>query len=83
MGFHSDQTDILEKDTGVAIASLGESRILRFRNIIDKTIKRDYELASGSLLYMTQEIQDEWQHALIKSTTEKSRMSLTFRQLKR
>lgn len=33
MGFHSDQTDILEEKTGIAIVSLVESRTLRFRNI--------------------------------------------------
>lgn len=33
MGFLSDQTDILEENTGVAIVSLGATRILRFRSI--------------------------------------------------
>ena len=36
MGFHSDQTDILEGQTGVAIVSIGETRTLRFRNIQNK-----------------------------------------------
>ena len=79
MGFHSDQTDILEGDSGVAIVSLGETRTLRFRKITDHEETVDYPLASGSLLYMTQEVQDHWQHAVTKSTTENGRMSLTFR----
>lgn len=33
MGYHSDQTDNLEKNTGIAIISLGAERILRFRKI--------------------------------------------------
>lgn len=81
MGYHSDQTDILEEETGVAIVSLGAERILRFRNIADNENIVDYKLASGSLFYMTQEVQDEWQHAIPKSDTHEGRLSLTFRAL--
>jgi len=82
MGFHSDQTDILYDGTGVAIVSIGETRILRFRNIENKELVRDYTLPSGSLFYMTNEVQEEWQHSIPKSDTEKGRMSLTFRKMK-
>ena len=82
MGFHSDQTDILFDGTGVAIVSIGETRTLRFRNIRNREQMRDYDLPSGSLIYMTNEVQDEWQHAIPKSDTEKGRMSLTFRKIK-
>ncbi len=82
MGFHSDQTDILEEGTGVAIVSLGATRILRFRNIEDKTIKEDVPLLSGSLLYMKNDVQDIWQHAIPKSDVVDGRMSLTFRKIK-
>lgn len=81
MGFHSDQTDILEGATGVAIVSIGETRTLRFRNIQDKEELIDYPLPSGSLIYMSQEVQDEWHHAIPKSDTDLGRMSLTFRRL--
>ena len=79
MGYHSDQTDILVPGTGIAIVSLGETRILRFRNIADSEQTVDYSLTAGSLIYMNQEIQQEWQHAIPKSDTEQGRMSLTFR----
>ncbi|MBQ4820974.1 alpha-ketoglutarate-dependent dioxygenase AlkB [Aquimarina sp. MMG016] len=82
MGFHSDQTDILFEGTGVAIVSIGETRTLRFRKIENKELIRDYALPSGSLIYMKNEIQDVWQHAIPKSDTEKGRMSLTFRKIK-
>lgn len=82
MGFHSDQTDILCEGTGVAIASLGAIRTLTFRNISDKELTKNYDLLSGSLIYMTNEIQDEWQHAIPKADTERGRMSLTFRKIK-
>jgi alkylated DNA repair dioxygenase AlkB len=81
MGYHSDQTDILEKDTGIAIISVGETRTLKFRNIINPTEYLDYELSSGSLIYMTQAIQANWQHAIPKSNTSNGRISLTFRRI--
>ena len=82
MGFHSDQTDILHENTGVGIISLGETRVLRFRSIADRNAIKDFELPSGSFIYMRNVIQDEWQHAIPKSQTTKGRMSLTFRKIK-
>lgn len=82
MGFHSDQTDILAEGTGVVIISLGETRTLRFRSIVDHNVIKDYDLPSGSLIYMTQEIQAHWQHAIPVSNTDKGRMSLTYRKIK-
>jgi len=81
MGYHSDQMDILEEGTGVVIISVGEARTLRFRNIKDKSNTIDFNLIPGSLLYMNNDLQNLWQHALIKSNTKKGRMSLTFRKL--
>ncbi|WP_343691734.1 alpha-ketoglutarate-dependent dioxygenase AlkB [Chitinophaga sp.] len=82
MGYHSDQTEILCNDTGIAILSVGETRTLRFRNIQDKTLIVDYDLSAGSLIYMTQQLQQEWQHAIPAMDTLNGRMSLTFRQIR-
>ena len=82
MGYHSDQTDILESDTGIAIVSIGEKRILKFRNIENPEKFLTYELTAGSLVYMTQEIQTIWQHSIPKSDTDNGRISLTFRQMR-
>ncbi|WP_448697460.1 alpha-ketoglutarate-dependent dioxygenase AlkB family protein [Mucilaginibacter sp. AW1-3] len=82
MGFHSDQTDILNHNTGVIIISLGATRTLRFRNIGDKTDVRDFDLLSGSLFYMSQDVQHHWEHAIPKSDTRKARISLTLRSIK-
>jgi alkylated DNA repair dioxygenase AlkB len=81
MGYHSDQTDILVENTGIAIVSLGETRILRFRNITNKEEIVDYILPAGSLIYMTQEVQNYWQHAIPKTAAENGRMSLTLRMI--
>jgi alkylated DNA repair dioxygenase AlkB len=82
MGWHSDQTDILEDGTGIAIVSIGETRTLQFRDKANAAEVVDYALPAGSLIYMTQEIQDHWQHAIPKSDTDQGRISLTFRKIK-
>ncbi len=82
MGFHSDQTDILFDGTGIVIISVGETRTLRFRNIADNTKTIDYSLPSGSLIYMTQQVQVEWQHAIPVSDTGAGRISITMRKMK-
>jgi len=61
--------------------SLGDTRVLRFRRISDKEDKIDYALPSGSLIYMNQEVQALWQHAIPKSQSDQARMSLTFRKI--
>ena len=81
MGWHSDQTDILAPGTGVVIVSLGATRSLRFREIAHKENKVDFPLPSGSLIYMTQQVQALWQHAVPKADTDQGRMSLTFREI--
>lgn len=83
MGFHSDQIGILAEKTGIVIISLGETRTLRFRNIENQNETIDYQLDSGSLIYMTQETQQVWQHSIPKSNSDSGRMSLTFRKIKR
>ncbi len=82
MGYHSDQTDILFENTGIAIISLGETREIIFRNIQNKENKVNYQLKTGSLLYMTQEVQGTWQHSIPKNDTNNGRISLTFRKIK-
>ena len=80
MGYHSDRTDILLPGTGVVIISLGSTRTLRFRNINDRSIV-DFTLRSGSLFYMTSDVQYLWVHSIPSDDTDKGRMSLTFRNL--
>ncbi len=81
MGYHSDQTDILEDGTGIAIVSLGATRQLKFRKIAANDEVVSFDLPAGSLVYMTQAIQAAWQHAIPASDTMEGRISLTFRRL--
>ena len=81
MGYHSDRTDILEEGTGVAIISVGATRTLRFRGILEQAMTADFQLTPGSLLYMTCEVQDLWQHGIPRVDTDRGRISLTFRKI--
>lgn len=83
MGFHSDATDELEPGTGIAVISLGSERAITFRNQLDRRRLEHYHLPSGSLLYMTPAMQQDWQHAILASeASEGGRISLTFRRMK-
>lgn len=81
MGFHSDSSEELAPGTGVAIVSLGAERPIVYRNKADRTIEHVYPLAAGSLLYMSQEMQAEWLHAIPKAEGCGERISLTFRHI--
>jgi len=81
MGFHEDNVEYLAAGTGVCILSLGNDRILRFRNTRNKDLKHDIELKAGSLFYMSQEIQQYWQHAILRTQSNGERISLTFRSI--
>ena len=82
MGYHSDSTDELQGDTGVAIISLGSERLISYKNKLNKNIVVNYLLKSGSLLYMNKAVQYDWLHAIPKNENEGGRISLTFRLMK-
>jgi alkylated DNA repair dioxygenase AlkB len=82
MGFHSDSTGELVPNTGVAIVSLGETRTLTFRRIEERETRWGCPLPHGSLLYMPDTVQHEWQHGVLKQVGAGQRVSLTFRALR-
>ena len=81
MGFHFDATDSLADETGVAIVSLGDERVLTFKNIADKSVRFEQPMPPGSLLLMSAQTQSEWLHGILKQSGAGARMSLTFRAL--
>ncbi|KAF2332395.1 alpha-ketoglutarate-dependent dioxygenase AlkB [Flavobacterium ginsenosidimutans] len=83
MGFHSDQVDILADNTGVAIVSLGNKRIIRFKSKLDPYSILDISLYPNSLFYMTQSVQEFWLHSILPETGNNAaeRISITFRKL--
>lgn len=84
MGYHSDNIEILEQGTGITIISLGQQRIMRFRNIKTKQIF-DVILNCCDIVHMSQEFQTRWQHSILSIKNDESinqRISLTFRKIK-
>ena len=81
MPFHSDRTDILIEDTGVGILSLGETRTIRFREKENHEKYFDYQLTSGSIIYISNSVQAQWEHSVIVNKTDALRISLSFRKL--
>lgn len=79
MGFHADDTRELVPGSGIAIVSLGFVRPLRFRGRENPEERRSFPLASGSLLYMSAEVQEHWVHAIKRTRYAEDRLSLTWR----
>jgi len=79
MGWHSDNEKELGKSPAIASVSLGEERLFKIRNKKSgQTI--DLMLTNGSLLFMSGNFQNEWQHCVPKvKTFKKPRINLTFR----
>lgn len=81
MGFHADSIAELAEGCGVAIVSLGAERPLRFRRMDDVNVRHSITQPAGSLLYMPQDVNREWVHAIPRQRVAGPRISLTFRKL--
>ena len=81
MGYHSDSAAELQEGTGVAILSLGAERTISYRSKLDKEHKIKYKLKNGALLYMDNDVQQKWMHAIPKEVNVGERISLTFRKI--
>ncbi len=81
MGFHGDTIKMLVLETGIAIVSVGDNRIMQVRRTKNPTEMYNYILPAGSLFYMSNAMQAEWQHGLPKVMDAQGRISLTFREM--
>lgn len=81
MGYHSDSSETLKLGTGVVIITLGAQRKILYKNKEDRSIIYEYALCSGDLLYMDNEIQKLWLHAIPKQEQVGERISLSFREI--
>ena len=87
LGWHQDDVTILAPNTGIAIISLGVARPLGLRRK-DPEADNGYAYESvllepGSLLVMSQAMQEVWQHRLRRADTQSPRISLSFRDIVR
>ncbi|MCB1052518.1 MAG: alpha-ketoglutarate-dependent dioxygenase AlkB [Acidobacteria bacterium] len=81
MGYHSDANEQLSPGTGVAILSLGAERNFQFRRKDQPDRICTYPLRNGSLIYMDDQVQQHWLHAIPKITESGPRISISFRHL--
>ena len=82
MGWHCDDEPELGQNPNIASLSLGASRRFLFKNKADKQQKHEVLLNSGSLLWMGDQVQDNWLHSLPKTTKVSApRINLTFRKI--
>ena len=82
MGFHSDNEKELGPEPVIASLSLGEKRVFKVQHKKNKDQKLSFELESGSLLVMNEDMQSHWKHSISKTQkTIKPRINLTFRKI--
>lgn len=78
--FHQDSTKAFGNSHYIILYSIGEERIMRFKNINNYNDIFDIKLKSNSLLIIYPEINFNYQHSIIKDNTKNVRYSLTFRE---
>lgn len=81
MGFHSDTAEELAPGTGVATLSLGATRTITYKLKADRGVQYSYRLESGDLLYMSNEVQIDWLHGILKEAEAGPRISITLRNI--
>jgi alkylated DNA repair dioxygenase AlkB len=81
MGLHSDSTTDLAPGSAIAIVSVGDVRMLRFRGIGADTDAAAIALKSGSLVIMSAALQRTHRHGISREPSRGPRVSLTFRNL--
>ncbi|MBX2868970.1 MAG: alpha-ketoglutarate-dependent dioxygenase AlkB [Acidiferrobacterales bacterium] len=82
INFHSDQDMEMKTHSGVAIVSLGTTRLMELRKIDNHQIRYAYPLEPGSVFYMEDVLQKEWQHGIMQQRESGARISLSFRALR-
>jgi alkylated DNA repair dioxygenase AlkB len=78
--FHQDSTKAFGNNHFIILYSIGEERIMRFKNITNNNDIFDIKLKSNSLLIIYSEINSKYQHSILKDDTKNVRYSLTFRE---
>ncbi len=79
MGWHADNEKELGKTPCIASVSLGEERLFKIRHKQSRAT-HEVTLCDGSLLIMSGNFQNEWQHSVPKTKTcTRPRINLTYR----
>jgi len=81
MAWHSDSERELLKNGSIACLSLGAQRRFDFKHK-QSAVKKNFELANGSLIEMKGDTQKYWLHRIAPTKKiSEARISLTFRQM--
>ncbi len=82
VGWHRDNEKQLGENPVIASVSFGQTRPFHFKHAVEKDLKVQIELTSGSLLIMQGETQKNWFHAIAKTAKPiGARINITFRKL--
>lgn len=82
LGWHADDEKELGPTPTIASVNLGETRDFVLRRNDDKSRKIKIPLGNGSLLIMSGDMQEFWQHSVPKrKKVTQSRINLTFRKI--
>ena len=82
MGMHSDDEPELGPRPTIASLSIGEERVFSFKLKHSQSKSVSVALASGSLLLMRGDTQQNWKHGIAKSTRPMGpRVNFTFRKI--
>lgn len=80
VSWHSDNESDLGPNPVIASLSLGETRKFLMRQKTDHSIIKSFDLNHGSLLCMSGNVQNIWEHSIPKTTKGiGARINLTFR----
>ena len=82
VAWHSDDEPEFGENPVIGSVSFGGTRRFQFRHKRQKDVKREVELARGSLLVMSGATQSNWLHQIPKTAKAVlERLNLTFRQV--
>ena len=69
--YHQDNTHYRVANTPTGVVSLGESRIISFRDFLSKEILFEESLNNGDVLVMDSAFQDHYEHGVLSSLEPK------------
>ena len=81
VGWHADKEPEIVAKSAILSVSLGIERPFEFRNKMNRSQVIPTLLTPGSLLIMSGNTQNDWEHRVPPATCTECRLNLTFRQL--
>lgn len=80
--YHSDKEESINEDSLIVTISLGQSRVIKFRQISDKGSELLINLPHGHMFTMSKKSQMFFEHSIPKDFSRQPRISVTLRDIK-